>query len=72
MEADEPAAVDQDVTQDVTGDVTQDVDADRDLEHGTDTEAGEPTERRHTAPEPGSAAERAAARRARLREKGER
>jgi preprotein translocase subunit SecD len=32
----------------------------------------EPTERRHTPPAPGSAAERAAARRARMREKGER
>jgi preprotein translocase subunit SecD len=39
---------------------------------GTGEPAEEPTERRHTTPEPGSAAERAAARRARLREKGER
>jgi preprotein translocase subunit SecD len=64
LEADELVPVDQDVVEDSS--------PDQDAEPATDVETGEPTERRHTTPEPGSAAERAAARRARLREKGER
>ena len=58
LEADEPA-----------GEEAVTPEAEVDVE-GDDTETS--GERRHTTPEPGSAAERAAARRARLREKGER
>jgi preprotein translocase subunit SecD len=59
LEADEP----------VGGDA---VSPEAEADAGTENDLEASGERRHTTPEPGSAAERAAARRARLREKGER
>jgi preprotein translocase subunit SecD len=67
LEADERAAADERATADEP--VVTPV-AEGDAEAGTGPDADGPSERRHTTPEPGSAAERAAARRARLREKG--